>query len=97
MSTLFAPPQTTLLERRILRLGQRQRCIMFLALAEQLPGYPWRLLFATLGRLQELRTVELLTHQEGYEIRFLNPDQLPVTQRNLQASEHGVGHEETQC
>ncbi len=86
MAAWFAPPQATPLARQVLRLGQRR--IKCLALAEQLPGYPWRLSFATLSLVQERSGVELVAHEERYELRFLNSHHLPVTVRKIRPSEH---------
>ena len=94
MAALFASPPATPLEQQVLRLQQPQRRIRCLALAEQLPGYLWRLSFATLSLVQDRSGVELVAHEERDEIRFLNP--LHVTARKIRPSDHGVSHEEMQ-
>lgn len=72
MDSIHERPTDHALDQRICEFLQLHRRLTFLALANLLPAYSWRALFAALSRLQREGHIRLVPRPWNYEVVFVS-------------------------
>lgn len=78
MDTQVVSPGDGVIDDQIRELLQRDRRVTFLTLADCLPVYTWRALFAALNRLRGQHQVDLLPLAMDYEVVWQHRRERPA-------------------